>query len=206
MINANYLVQRLDGDAVYEQQVGVRVYEGMLQDANTIVAAGVIYWGAALTFTLPSSLFFLSGLMDATGDVVGTATLTQDGQTLTASGLVSALGAVICTLDVTQDANTITATAAVSSARTIHLTFRNGFGGEVDPTTFKYAFWDSALPDILSAPTASGTGTIGSDGTATIEIDQSLLPSGGVGYLVMSDTDGDPDTPWKQHSGPVRVE
>jgi hypothetical protein len=205
-MNRNFLAQRYSGDAVFAQQAGAILYDGAAQAANTITAAGTVYWDATFTFTLPSSLFSLSGEMALTGDVVGSATLTQDAQTLTANGLVSPFGSIFASLNALQDDNTLAMTAAASSARTIHLTFRNGFGGEVDPATFKYAFWDSALPDILTAPTASGTGTIGSDGTATIEIDQSLLPSGGVGYLVMSDTDGDPDTPWKQHSGPVRVE
>lgn len=77
--------------------------------------------------------------------------------------------------------------------------------GVANVTNLYYAFFDESRVDQFTAPATSGTTAIDSDGYLRQTILGSALSSGQVGYIVVSDSDGNPDGSWKGYQGPVRV-
>lgn len=74
-------------------------------------------------------------------------------------------------------------------------------------TVIKAAWFDQNLPENFTTPVWKGSLTVqGNDGTVTSEIADSSLPVGGVGWLILSDSDGLPATKHKAFSGPVFVQ
>jgi len=75
-------------------------------------------------------------------------------------------------------------------------------------TGLKWAFFDSADLANVSAPSAAGSGaTTDASGNFVINVPASTLDSGGVGWLVVSDSDGTltQNPAHKAYSGPVTV-
>lgn len=163
-----------------------------------------------------------TGVLSGGGGAVGDADLQPVGDTITALGalLITGTGDLYPwgdTIDASSyfasrtgiaqiDPEGDTIDALGTTARFAVLKFRSGLGEVPTPTSFKWAFWDYALPDQLTVPRDTGTGQIGADGRAILYFPNSTLPPGGIGYLVLANTDGNPDRYWKHHSGPVRVQ
>lgn len=101
---------------------------------------------------------------------------------------------------------------ATAAFRTVTLTLRKrpaGSGAPIPPGagTAKFAFWDVARPDLMTTPpVAKGNCDIAIDGTVNINLPASVLPAGGVGFLTINSSDGDPNVNWLQFSGPVQVD
>lgn len=78
----------------------------------------------------------------------------------------------------------------------------------VNLTGLKWAFFDNATPDLFGAPSASGTtGTTDASGNFLVSVPWSTLSNAGIGWLVVTDSDGTTtQTPaHKAFSGPVAV-
>lgn len=72
-------------------------------------------------------------------------------------------------------------------------------------TSLKWAWFDSVTPNLFSQPTDSGAAeTTDGSGVLTITV-HSALSTGQVGWLVVTDSDGNPATTHKAFSGPVTV-
>lgn len=93
-----------------------------------------------------------------------------------------------------------------SRAVTVTLT-SDGTTPRASLSGLRWAFWDEAKPDLMACPADSGTGeTTDASGGLVINI-ASMLPSGGVGWLVVTDSDGTTtqSPAHKAFSGPVTV-
>lgn len=99
---------------------------------------------------------------------------------------------------------------SVALASSVTVTLQNGPTPQAGLTGLKWAFWPVATPDLITAaPVAKGTAeTTDGSGVLTFSIaGLTALPSGGVGYLVVTDSDGDPaqSPACKALAGPVTV-
>lgn len=99
------------------------------------------------------------------------------------------------------------AQAAGETATTVTLTLTtNGSTPAASLTGLRWAFFDQALPNNFTAPTAKGTGesTDGS-GVLSIAITGTSLAPGATGYLVVTDTAGTAGAAQSAYAGPVVV-
>ncbi len=87
----------------------------------------------------------------------------------------------------------------------INLVSTNGIAIDAGPA-LKFAWFDQAMPDLFDAPTDTGTVVVGAGGTLKVALANSLKVSGQVGWLVVSNSDGDPAAVHKAFSGPVKVD
>ncbi len=100
--------------------------------------------------------------------------------------------------------------ASVTLATSVTVTLQNGSTPQTGLTGLKWAFWPVARPDLISAaPVAKGSAET-TDGSGVLTFDITGLTSltpGQVGYLVVTDSDGDPaQSPvCKALAGPVTV-
>jgi hypothetical protein len=75
-------------------------------------------------------------------------------------------------------------------------------------TNLKWAWFDQVTPDLLIAPTdQAATGTTDASGVFTVQLPNSTLTAGQLGYLLVSDTDGTEveAPPQKAFAGPAVV-
>ncbi len=73
-------------------------------------------------------------------------------------------------------------------------------------TGLKWAWFDQTTPDAFTTPTDKGTGEItDGSGVLTVLIGNSGKTSGQAGWLIVTDSDGNPATVHKAFSGPVAV-
>lgn len=74
-------------------------------------------------------------------------------------------------------------------------------------TGLKWAWFDQVTPDLFGSPADSGTAEVtDANGTLTIELTNSSLTSGQAGWLIVTNSDGNPETVHKAFSGPVVVD
>lgn len=100
-----------------------------------------------------------------------------------------------------------TVTPAPPPVRTISLTLNNPTGQPApNLTNLRWAFFDQATPDLFAAPVNSGVAE-GTDGTGVLQIslDKSKLAVGAIGWLIVTDSGGDPTQAHNAFSGPVAV-
>jgi len=94
-----------------------------------------------------------------------------------------------------------------ATSRTITLTMVSAGGSPIaSASSLKWAFWETTTPGSLSlAPVAQGVAET-TDGSGVIVITVTTrLASGAVGWLVVTDSDGNTATVHKSFSGPVTV-
>lgn len=201
------------------------------QDDNVLAATATPQQGTFVQWTQADQVAAAAAevkriLLAASGEVINGAAVvyTQDDQTIAAiaeSGNVTinwtqqgdsiaafaVNGRVTASSSVALQGDTIVATAVVMqpSVRWLELYFRRASGGVPGVTNVRWAWWDQQRPDALEAPADRGVATIDENGVCRIILAGSSLSPGGVGYLTLADTDGLPEQPWKQFSGPVRV-
>lgn len=97
--------------------------------------------------------------------------------------------------------------APVDVARTASIDLVSASGVPVDAgPSLKFAWFDQATPDRFGTPTDTGIVTIDTGGTVKVPLVNSAKASGQVGWLVVTNSDGDPGTVHKAFSGPVRVD
>lgn len=73
-------------------------------------------------------------------------------------------------------------------------------------TTLQGVWFDQNQPQNFTTPVWKGTLTVeGNDGIVNFQLANSALSSGSVGWLIVSDSDGEPSTRHKAFSGPVAV-
>lgn len=73
-------------------------------------------------------------------------------------------------------------------------------------TGLKWAWFDEITPNLFNAPTDKGTGEVtDGSGVLTVVIGNSAKASGQVGWLIVTNSDGNPATVHKAFSGPVTV-
>lgn len=95
--------------------------------------------------------------------------------------------------------------AAVEKTASVTLV-NAGNSPQASLTGLKWAWFDGVTPDAFGAPTDQGTGEItDGSGILTVSIGNSTKTSGQVGWLVVTDSDGNPATVHKAFSGPVTV-
>ncbi|RYE73426.1 MAG: hypothetical protein EOO81_00555 [Oxalobacteraceae bacterium] len=87
----------------------------------------------------------------------------------------------------------------------IDMVSTNGIPIDAGPT-LKFAWFDQVTPDLFDAPTDTGTAVIGQGGTVKVALANSTKTSGQVGWLVVTNSDGNPETVHKAFSGPVKVD
>jgi len=87
----------------------------------------------------------------------------------------------------------------------IQLVSTSGIPIDAGPV-LKFAWFDQATPDLFDTPTDTGTVVVGDGGTLKVALANSLKVSGQVGWLVVSNSDGDPAAVHKAFSGPVKVD
>jgi hypothetical protein len=120
-----------------------------------------------------------------------------DGQHPTAQGhanLAALLGSAI------------NSTQAGLVSRIVTLTMVD-YGGtpKTNLTGLKWAFFDQTTPDVFATPVSSGA-VESTDGAGQIVVSvNTALPSGGVGWLIVTDSDGTTGMVHKAFSGPVMV-
>jgi lysophospholipase L1-like esterase len=95
-----------------------------------------------------------------------------------------------------------------ATARTITLTLVNVSNSTQNSLTgLKWAFWEGITPDLLTAPVSKGSaGSTNSSGVIVLSVN-TLLASGGIGWLVVTNSDGTTtQSPVEKcFSGPVTV-
>jgi len=87
----------------------------------------------------------------------------------------------------------------------INLVSSSGIPIDAGPA-LKFAWFDQATPDLFDAPTDTGTAVVGAGGTLKVALANSLKAPGQVGWLVVTNSDGDPEAVHKAFSGPVKVD
>ena len=100
------------------------------------------------------------------------------------------------------------ATPVSPASRTVAITLTtDGSTPAASLTGLKWAFWNEARPDLMTAPASSGA-VESTDGAGALVISVlSTLAPGGVGWLVVTNSDGttSQSPPAKAFSGPVAV-
>lgn len=123
------------------------------------------------------------------------------------------LGFVLWDLDATtymQDAVRVPRAANVTAgtSRTVTVTLTaDGTTPFASLSGLKWAWWDSATPDLMGMPSDQGAvETTDASGVLSITVN-STLGAGATGWLVVTDSDGtaDQDPPHKAFSGPVAL-
>lgn len=105
------------------------------------------------------------------------------------------------------DAGLNTGTVAANNSAAISLTMYDRSGALVtNKTGLEWAWFDSPTPSNFDAPADSGSdGEIDGSGVLSITADTSLDTGSRDGFLIVSDTDGDPDAQSLAFAGPVTV-
>lgn len=100
----------------------------------------------------------------------------------------------------------ISAGAGTLASRTVTLTLTtNGTTPAANLSGLRWAWWDQATPDMTRPPRAQGTGeTTDASGVLSISVPSSL-PVSGVGWLVVTNSTGNPAADHNAFSGPVAV-
>jgi hypothetical protein len=96
---------------------------------------------------------------------------------------------------------------ATSAASSINLTLTtNGTTPAANLTGLKWAFFDQATPDALAGPVAKGVAeSTNGSGVLNVDITGTTLSPGGVGWLIVTNSDGNPATNHSVFAGPVAV-
>jgi hypothetical protein len=96
---------------------------------------------------------------------------------------------------------------ATSAASSINLTLTtNGTTPAASLTGLKWAFFDQATPDALAGPVAKGVAeSTNGSGVLNVDITGTTLSPGGVGWLIVTNSDGNPATNHSVFAGPVAV-
>jgi hypothetical protein len=100
-----------------------------------------------------------------------------------------------------------TATPAPPPSRSVSITLNVPAGTPAaNLSGLRWAWFDQATPNLFTAPLATGT-TESTDGTGVLQITlaNSALAVGGVGWLIVTDSSGDPTLAHNAFSGPVAV-
>ena len=139
-----------------------------------------------------------------------TATGTGNAQSATGSGNVTAFATVTATGSVTAQNATGTGNVSVPAAfPTAELTLTDPAGTPLQNLTgLRWAWFDQATPDLFVAPTDKGTGeTTDGAGLLSIELPNTTLVPGQIGWLDVTDSDGTTtqNPAHKAFSGPVEV-
>lgn len=102
--------------------------------------------------------------------------------------------------------NAVSPLRGTRTLRTATITLVNKTGvPQASLTGLKWSFFDQPTSDQLTVAADQGAvETTDGSGTLTIPV-YTTLPSGGVGWLVVTNTDGNPATVHKAFSGPVTV-
>ena len=199
---------------------GLGVYTGAIDTAYGITGAGIATY-ANKTYGLdpalkPASAFkdtplrFYASTVDT---VVPKAANTDAMQAIVASTRTEAV-IVSCTGDhgdtshfQPSDYVAFFDRCFAATTRTITLSLVSHAGAAIASAMgLKWAFWESTAPGVLSlAPVAQGV-TETTDGSGVLVISVTTkLASGAVGWLTITDSDGNPATVHKSFSGPVTV-
>jgi hypothetical protein len=73
-------------------------------------------------------------------------------------------------------------------------------------TGLKWAWFDQITPDLFAGPTDFGVAeTTDNSGALTVLLPNTAKSAGDVGWLIVTDSDGNPATAHKAFSGPVQV-
>jgi hypothetical protein len=73
-------------------------------------------------------------------------------------------------------------------------------------TGLRWAWFDQSIPDLFTAPAEKGAGeSTDATGTFKITLYASALASGETGWLIVTDSEGDPLADHNAFSGPVAV-
>lgn len=72
-------------------------------------------------------------------------------------------------------------------------------------TIIQAAWFDQNQPQLFLNPVWAGLITVASEGTVSKTVDESSLANGDTGWLVLSDSNGDPNGAYRAFSGPVSV-
>jgi hypothetical protein len=73
-------------------------------------------------------------------------------------------------------------------------------------SSLKWAFFDEASPELLTAPVAKGAAeSTDASGNLVIDVTGTSHTAGGIGWLVLSTSDGNPSGTYRQLCGPVTV-
>lgn len=100
----------------------------------------------------------------------------------------------------------ISTSAGTLAQRTVSVTLTtNGTTPAANLSGLRWAWWDQATPDMTRPPRAQGTGeTTDASGVLSISVPSSL-PVSGVGWLVVTNSAGNPAADHNAFSGPVAV-
>jgi hypothetical protein len=93
-----------------------------------------------------------------------------------------------------------------AGTRTVSVTLTtNGSTPAASLTGLKWAWWDQATPPVAEYPTDKGTAE-STDGSGVLSITvNSALSAGGIGWLQVTNSDGNPASDHSGFSGPVQV-
>lgn len=127
--------------------------------------------------------------------------------TFNMGGITITLGAAALTQATTISSGPISLVPAnVTTTATINLVNPSGTA-LTGLASLKWAWFDQSTPGGLAAPTDQGTiESSDAQGVVVIELPNSVLASGDVGWLIISDSDGSPSSAYKSMSGPVMVD
>jgi hypothetical protein len=183
----------------------------------TIAAAGSTVTGVTVS---PGSA---TGSAQFTATVVGTNSPSQGVTWAATAGTITGLGyfsaptatgsaqTITITATSTQDGSKVgTATVTVPAAsglRTLSIPLNNGAGQPIaNLSGLSWAFFDQTTPGSLGQPTGKGTNaTTNASGVLNLALPGSALAAGGIGYLIVSDTNGTTAYAAKAFSGVVQV-
>jgi hypothetical protein len=102
---------------------------------------------------------------------------------------------------------TTIAAAPVATPKTVTVLLDNG---DLTPAAslsgLRWAWFDQVTPNLFAAPTDKGTAeSTDANGQLVITLPNSQLPTGGIGWLVITDSAGNPAAAHNAFSGPVAV-
>jgi chitodextrinase len=98
-------------------------------------------------------------------------------------------------------------TTLAVAQKSVTLTLVNAAGAaSANLANLKWAWFDAATPSGFAAPTDKGAiETTDASGVVTIPLPNTTLASGQIGWLIITDSDGNPATNHKAFSGPAQV-
>jgi len=192
---------------------------GATKISSTVIDVNITH-ESGTDFTPTSAITGFSVLDDATPATISSA-VRQDATTIRLT-LASALTGTATVRYLYGASPTITSLVKDNTANTLPLVFDGDINlpnlisitlvdtsdsAQTSLTGLKYAFFDYATPDLIAAaPSVKGTTeTTDGSGALSIDVTASGLTAGQDGWLIVTDSDGDPATIHNVFSGPVEV-
>jgi hypothetical protein len=155
----------------------------------------ILFFGYTAAAGGPATITGTGALAAQAATIAGTAERSITGSGALASSAAAIAGTGQIGAGITGSGALTSAAAAVSGTGTIikkcTLTLRDEAGNLMASATgIKWAWFDEVLPTTLNAPTDQGTGATNGSGVMVIEISNSSLTNGGVGSVLISNSDG----------------